>query len=1155
MTDGYSQVYGSIRSSQSSIDTQQEQLQAARRESVRQRGLGRTQIERLRRVHPRTPPSEWEVRRGEIGVVRGQLSELRQHEQDITRQEEQLARQEKELESQRQQIESYERSGYKVRSSDKGGFEFYKEVPVIEEVPTEFEYKSGRTEEETQAEVERYTKHYEWMGNVSPRAQKQLLDPAEYELKIRDVKESDWDKYIVYEPVKSETPSSETYWENIGKTQPALLSLLVSATPEQNIKLREAVVTGKEEKYTLLSKQIYEQMTPSKKLEYTKKYMLFEGDKTWKQVQKQQPYIELKISKAGEIYTDVNLAKWKEEEYKGLSWWEKGLRFQTARFFRGFADPGYIYESVAGDPVKAEEMVYRWEFETKQAVKEGGLLAYGKQIVFSPPVTNIVIPFTFAGGIGYGLKAVGAAGVATGAKVTTEGIKGGTWIGRRLLGFATKTPYVLAGTITATVGTDIGITAAKYGWTSREMGVKVATYGTQFISAGAGYQWGTSKSTSRLSTDKLTKTYAKVKSFAFEKIPSARRFDIKLQSFRHPSRISTTYYGGGRGLTISEIGRAGSLRGMKADVYTRVQYMQSVGQPKTSFFLPSKMYIKREYGLWSPSRTPMRSIEYTKVGKPSSFVRAVRSFAVERGLGHPKPFRWLDITKLSDAKFMQKPRFSMAKEGLFYRGGYLTFRPTPSEYVPPQYGTDWLRSGAEIDVSIMPKAPVKTFTTALNLSDSSGSFFIKQAFELAPKDFATGHVQPVTVMYGAKKGYTFGIVSGEQTVGGVTTELHGISSGRYIGEVKPDVMVSRMYSRSLNAKMPSSPRSIKVIGGTHKTDSILTTSPEDIALFGKRSFKGTTLSKTYYGGESKTVFDPISKSSFISYDKSADLTLSFTSGKSGGVRTFDVASIVKGRIKKFGKIDTGSEYYGDPGGFDYRLTTKMIDDVIMPGGISTDVGTKINLPSMFDSLSTKQVSSISYDAGVQISSYWKGVSPASNIPVQTNILKLTPLTIISNVQGMNTIPMIKTIQANINLNRDIQSQHLVPISLSRVTPMSLTAQESISSSITKQLQIQQQIQKTQLKQISVIQPMSVHVPLKDFYPPYQPPTYPSIIKQPTIEYKPPPPLRPPPTPFGGFVLPDDTGKKRKRKKMDEELLKGYRFRRWKVPRMEDILGM
>ena len=638
---------------------------------------------------------------------------------------------------------------------------------------------------------------------------------------------------------------------------------------------------------------------------------------------------------------------------------------------------------------------------------------------------------------------------------------------------------------------------------------------------------------------------------AYQKFQPLRKFDFKVQEFYRPSHIRSTYYGSGRVLTMSEIGRAGSLRGMKANIYTRSSYIKATGQPKTFYYIPSRMYTKSEKYI-GPSEfwKPLKITEYTKIAKPSRFFRSVESFAVERGLT-PKPFKWLDITKLSDAKFMQKPKFSMMQEGLFYRGGYLTTRPTSSQYKPSQYGTDWLRSSRGIDVSIMPKAPIKTQTLIMTRPENPAEAFFVKKSELSSTDFSTGHVQPVTVMYGAKKGYTFGIVSGEQTVGGVSTKVHGISSGRYIGEIEPDVMVSRMYSRSLKAKMPTHARTIKIPGSTPSKHGTLTTSPEYSLLFGRRSFEGTTLSKQFYGGGQKI---STGKIKFLSSDTSADVTIGFTSGRVGGVRTFDVFSVVKGRIKRFGKLGDTSEYYGDPGGFDYKLPTKMIDDIIMPGGISTDVGTKINLPSMFDPLSTKQISSVGYDTGVQVSSYWKDV-----MPVKSNIQSLQPMSMVDVMKGVGSLNLqssvsssiVKTIQANMNLNRNIQSQHLVPLSLSKSVSASLSAQESVSASITKQLQLQQQIQQTQLKQITITQPMSTHIPLPGVTTPYKPQTYRTIIERPPPPVEPTPP---PPPPVIYFDLPSGKTKGRKKKTMDV-YGKGYRFRRWKVPTMKQLIGI
>jgi len=117
----------------------------------------------------------------------------------------------------------------------------------------------------------------------------------------------------------------------------------------------------------------------------------------------------------------------------------------------------------------------------------------------------------------------------------------------------------------------------------------------------------------------------------------------------------------------------------------------------------------------------------------------------------------------------------------------------------------------------------------------------------------------------------------------------------------------------------------------------------------------------------------------------------------------------------------------------------------------------------------------------------------------------------------------------------------------------MSIQKSLSSSLTKQLQMQQQLQKTQLTQITTVQPIITSVPFTVFTTTSQPATYKQII-----EISPPskvikPPYRPPPF---YFDIPEGKTKRRRKKKKDMDMYgKGYRFRSWKVPTLKQLIGI
>ena len=429
-----------------------------------------------------------------------------------------------------------------------------------------------------------------------------------------------------------------------------------------------------------------------------------------------------------------------------------------------------------------------------------------------------------------------------------------------------------------------------------------------------------------------------------------------------------------------------------------------------------------------------------------------------------------------------------------------------SQYKPYEFGTPSTRYTGVIRPSI-PKTPQQVHTMTLGIRDPldpGKGFFIKKPI-VSSTDFSVYETHPVTVMFG-KKGYTINMFSGETTIkGGAPVRTIGFGSGRYAGDVVDDVMVSRMYSYSIS----------------------------DIA-FKPTIMRGTSLSKTYYGGSAEWTGGKIK---FFTPGRESDITRGFSIGRVRGVDMFDISRVVKPSVE-------AKSYFGDPGGFDYNLPPKLIDDVILPGGFQTDASMKIDLPSMFDSLATKQISPMSYDTGVQVSSYWKGVSPA----VSTT-QSLQPLSIVSGIQKIGTIPVVKTMQVNVNLSRDIQNQLNIPLSITKTSSASLSASRSLSASITKQLQLQRQRQQTQLKQITVTQPAVTPFISPGFTPPYQSTSY--IYNPPPVEPTPPPP-KPPPI---YFYLPEGKPKRKRKKKTMDGYGKGYRFRSWKVPTMKQLIGI
>lgn len=404
-------------------------------------------------------------------------------------------------------------------------------------------------------------------------------------------------------------------------------------------------------------------------------------------------------------------------------------------------------------------------------------------------------------------------------------------------------------------------------------------------------------------------------------------------------------------------------------------------------------------------------------------------------------------------------------------------------------------------IFVLPKPlTIKTVTFGFRYDqDPLKGFFIKKGIGISKK-FVTYETTPMTVKV-AGKDYRFSLFTGETTIKGLPKRVIGFGSGKYIKDITPDIIATRTYGYS-------------------------------VADMGRPTIiRGIALSKTYYGGETSWTGDKIK---FFTTGKEIESTIGFAYGRT---RMGNILQDVSRIVKPSTQIKT---YFGETGGFDYQgITAKPVTDVVMPGGIQTDTGVQIRLPSTFDTMKTKQIFHVDYDTGA-ISDYWKGVIPRAK-----------PISITADMQKIGIASMMDTKQISTNINREIRKQIPMQISIPKVDTLSLSAYETISSSLTKQLQIQRQIQKQiqkqQLKQITITS--QIFTPLM-----FPPTTRPSLVY--ATEITPTPIIPKVPLPIAWFDLPEAEPRKRRKKKEEfDDWGLGYRFRRWKVPTMKQIIGM
>ena len=432
-----------------------------------------------------------------------------------------------------------------------------------------------------------------------------------------------------------------------------------------------------------------------------------------------------------------------------------------------------------------------------------------------------------------------------------------------------------------------------------------------------------------------------------------------------------------------------------------------------------------------------------------------------------------------------------------------------SQYKPYEFGSPSSRFTAEIKPSwqkfpYVPKTPVEVHTMTFGMKDTSGSnqaFFVKKHM-VSSRDISQFESSPITIKIREKitggkefnvyktKDFTFNVFSGEVSVKGSTSRVIGFSSSRYLGDVSSDVAAYRTYSYS-----------------------------SSLDYVGKPSIsRGITFSKTFYN-------EP-------------EVTLGFSSGKTTKYQFFDVSKVIKSSLKS-------KESFGGYAGFDYGgLQTKLVDDVIMPGGIHTDVGLKIELSSPFSSLRTKQLNYINQvESSYPISSHWKDVFLSKSIlPVSVDLQIQKNLSL--STQKLDVVSSTKTMQINLNIEKDIQKQINLSLSGSSTKSLSASTQKMESLSIVKQLQVQQQKTKLQSKQLFVnlldVSTMPSSGRNEKFY-----------YEQGVSTRVEPPPI----IPFY-FDLPESEVKKPKKTRQTyNKMMKGYRYRSWKVPTMKEFIGM
>lgn len=607
---------------QSKIETQKAVIR-------QQKTVGEKGIESIRKVHPRTPPSIWfEKQKPQIKTISGQLSELESAE--------------KKLSEQQQLLESKKAEGYKVRETDEGKIELYKEtytegerVQVGTRPTSVMVYwinpKTGKTGrfQGRQSQMADYERQ---LGVTGRQVTKVTTigggEPIYEETKglwtTKDV--ILWEgSPIIKEPIK--TAKEISVYTGIYERIPEGVVKKKMVTPTKFAEARglpsdvfkewqsQTVTTTTTRDMTQAEiTKLLSTMTRGEKLVWYKEHAEFgvegEDKKSWSELQKQYPDWELQVRNGDVVVVTPEadrelllkvMGKQYEETPEGVPRFARAVSIMTLGAYRPEAWVKEYQYRLEGYPMGFGAAVSTFEWEYQISKEKDPFKKW--MAVQRPTYEHVILPFVAGAGIGAAFKGIGLA-----AKTTT-GVTS-----KVLSQFVRKAPYVYGGVISTMVGTDIGYTAAIHkddflgGWGSPETVSKIARYGMQFGFAGLGARWarGVSISERQMRTAEQTRlTFNR----AMAKIPGYEPIYEQISIFK-----TTGKYG-----YLQGISRPPSA--LYSTVRTRMDLMK---QPTQEFIarsallrqqkLVSKQYIEPPIGMEQRYRLHAIRSPYTMVG-------------------------------------------------------------------------------------------------------------------------------------------------------------------------------------------------------------------------------------------------------------------------------------------------------------------------------------------------------------------------------------------------------------------------------------------------------------------------------------------------------------------------------------------------------------
>ena len=235
------------------------------------------------------------------------------------------------------------------------------------------------------------------------------------------------------------------------------------------------------------------------------------------------------------------------------------------------------------------------------------------------------------------------------------------------------------------------------------------------------------------------------------------------------------------------------------------------------------------------------------------------------------------------------------------------------------------------------------------------------------------------------------------------------------------------------------------------------------------TFKGESVQRSFYEGESF-----IDTKGFLQQFKN---TVSFASSK-GTFKGFKISGEFDNTIITITpKIKGAVDYFGETGGFDYRLLTQTIQDsIILPGGIGTETsilaypaGGSIYLQLQEQQKILNRLESL--ESGIQGSSYWIGVIPQTGKTNLSSRLNKVNQALASKT-GLGQTSVQTPISSQLNQQTQLQQNLQKQEQLLNQTQTQLQERIQTQTQTQIQEQQQQQIQSIMQLQTAITQPIT-----------------------------------------------------------------------------------